>query len=205
MMMIQRYALLCSLLLVSTVSAMKDAATGIPFDSKSSGLSLFGVGVRKKGPIKVYSVGMYCSDNVQEDLSSISRSDSKDKKAIAALRSGASSNPTTFVLKMNFKVGAEKMASAIADSVSPRHSSDSEVSQLKDLIFEGVSGKGAAVKGTVLEFDCTDDGVEVKVDGKMYSSVPSDALGKAFRDVYLDDKCVSPKLRENILENCCAL
>jgi hypothetical protein len=201
MMMIQRYALLCSLLLVSAVSAMKDAATGIPFDSKSNALSLFGVGVRRKGPIKVYSVGMYCSDNVQEDLSSISR---KDKKAIAALRNGASSNPTTFVLKMNFKVGAEKMASAIADSISPRHSSDSEVSQLKDLIFEGVSGKGAAVKGTVLEFDCTDGGVEVKVDGKGYGKVPSDALGKAFRDVYLDDKCVSPKLRENILENCCA-
>ncbi|MGK3744179.1 MAG: hypothetical protein ACI8RD_013848 [Bacillariaceae sp.] len=207
MMMIQRYALLCSLLLVSTVSAMKDAATGIPFDSKSNELSLFGVGVRRKGPIKVYSVGMYCSDNVQEDLSTISRSDSKGKKAIAALRNGASTNPTTFVLKMNFKVGAEKMASAIADSISPRHSSDSEVSQLKDLIFEGVSGKGAAVKGTVLEFDCTDGdegGVEVKVDGKGYGKVPSDALGKAFRDVYLDDKCVSPKLRENILENCCA-
>jgi hypothetical protein len=186
---------------------MKDAATGIPFDSKSNELSLFGVGVRRKGPIKVYSVGMYCSDNVQEDLSTISRSDSKGKKAIAALRNGASTNPTTFVLKMNFKVGAEKMASAIADSISPRHSSDSEVSQLKDLIFEGVSGKGAAVKGTVLEFDCTDGdegGVEVKVDGKGYGKVPSDALGKAFRDVYLDDKCVSPKLRENILENCCA-
>jgi len=181
---------------------MKDAATGIAFDGKSNDLSIFGVGCRKKGPIKVYSVGMYCADKVHEDLSLISRSDSKGKKAIAALRKGASENPTAFVLKMNFKVGAEKMASAIADSISPRHSLDSEVSQLKDIIFEGVSEKGA-VKGTVIAFDCS-DGVEVTVNGKGRGKVLSPDLAKAFRDVYLDDKCVSPKLRENILENCCA-
>jgi len=194
--------LLFSFILVSTM-AMKDAATGITFDGKSNDLRIFGVGCRKKGPIKVYSVGMYCADNVHEDLSLISRSDSKGKKAIAALRKGAQENPTAFVLKMNFKVGAEKMASAIADSISPRHTSDSEVSQLKDIIFKGVSDKGAAVKGTVIEFDCS-DGVEVTVDGKGRGKVSSPDLAQAFRDVYLDDKCVSPKLRENILENCCA-
>ena len=43
--------LLCFLLIASTV-AMKDAATGIPFDSTSKGLPIFGVGVRRKGPIK---------------------------------------------------------------------------------------------------------------------------------------------------------
>ena len=112
-------------------------------------------------------------------------------------------NLAAFVLKMNFKVGAEKMASAIADSISPRHSSASEVEKLKDLIFEGVSDKGAAVKGTVLQFDCS-DGVEVTVDGKTSGKVTSPELAKAFRDVYLDEKCVSPKLRESILDNCCA-
>lgn len=194
--------LLCSLLAVSTV-AMKDAATGIPFDSKSKGLNIFGVGVRRKGPIKVYSVGMYGSENVQEELSSISKSDAKGKKAVAALRKGASENPTAFVIKMNFKVGAEKMASAIADSITPRHSSASEVGKLKDLIFEGVSDKGAAVKGTVIQFDCS-DGVEVTVDGKGRGKVSSPGLAKAMCDVYLDDKSVSPKLRESIIDNCCA-
>ena len=43
--------LLCSLLVVSTL-AMKDGATGIAFDSSSKGLPIFGVGVRRKGPIK---------------------------------------------------------------------------------------------------------------------------------------------------------
>lgn len=194
--------LLCSLLVVSTV-AMKDAATGIPFDSTSKGLSIFGVGVRRKGPIKVYSVGMYGSENVQEELSTLSKSESKGKNAIATLRKGASENPSAFVIKMNFKVGAEKMASAIADSITPRHSSASEVSELKDLIFEGVSEKGAAVKGTVIQFDCS-NGVEVTVDGKGTGKVESPGLAKALCDVYLDDKSVSPKLRESILENCCS-
>ena len=47
------------------------------------------------------------------------------------------------------------MASAIADSVAPRHSgSKQDVDDLKDLIFNGVEAKGAAVKGTTFQFDC---------------------------------------------------
>jgi Chalcone isomerase-like len=193
---------LALLMLVGAAAAMSDKATGISFADKMKDLSLFGVGVRKKGPIKVYSVGMYGSGSVEESLSTLSKSADK-KKALAALRKGASESPTSFVLKMNFKVGAEKMASAIADSVSPRHNSASDVGELKDLIFSGVADKGACVKGTVLQFDC-DDGVEVTVDGKTQGKVKSSGLAKAFCDVYLDDKCVSPPLRESILDNCCA-
>mmetsp|Transcript_15725 Transcript_15725/g.27353 ORF Transcript_15725/g.27353 Transcript_15725/m.27353 type:complete len:205 (+) Transcript_15725:200-814(+) len=193
--------LVSSLMLVSTL-AMTDSATGISFASKLKDLSLFGVGVRKKGPIKVYSVGMYGSKDVDESLSSISKSEDK-KKALAVLRKVASESPTSFVLKMNFKVGAEKMASAIADSVNPRHSSASDVGELKDLITAGVAEKGACVKGTVLQFDCN-DGVEVTVDGKTQGKVKSTGLARAFCDVYLDDKCVSPPLRDSILDTCCA-
>jgi hypothetical protein len=182
----------------SYTHGMSDTATGISFASKINDLSLFGVGVRKKGPIKVYSVGMYSTNEVKESLSDISKED--DKEALAKLRTEVKEAPTSFVLKMNFKVGAEKMASAIAESVSPRHSSSSDVGQLKDLIFAGVSEKGAAVKGTVIQFDCN-EGVCVSVDGKEQGKVESPALGKAFCDVYLDDKCVSPPLRQNILDN----
>jgi len=185
--------------------AMTDKATGISFASSLKELSLFGVGVRKKGPIKVYSVGMYCSDVVRESLSSISKSAEKGKKALSALLIGAEESETSFVLKMNFKVGAEKMASAIAESVAPRHTDSSEVDNLKSLIFSGVSGKGAAVKGTVLQFDCSpESGVDVSVDGKEQGSVASPGLAKAFCGVFLDDKSVSPALKESILENCCA-
>jgi Chalcone isomerase-like len=186
-------------------SAMSDKATGIPFASSLKELSLFGVGVRKKGPIKVYSVGMYCSEAVRESLSTISRTADKGKHALSTLLDGAADNNTSFVLKMNFKVGAEKMASAIAESVAPRHSSASEVDSLKNLIFEGVSEKGAAVKGTVLQFDCSpENGVDVSVDGKEQGNVSSPGLAKAFCKVYLDDNCVSPALRESILEECCS-
>ena len=46
-------ALLGALLLASS-NAMTDKATGISFAPKLNELNLFGVGVRKKGPIKVY-------------------------------------------------------------------------------------------------------------------------------------------------------
>ena len=185
---------------------MTDSATGISFVDKFRELDIFGVGVRKKGPIKVYSVGMYCTEAVRESLSSISRAaDAKGKEAMALLRKGAKENPTSFLLQMNFKVGAEKMASAIAESVSPRHSVESEVETLKGLIFKGVSEKGAAVKGTKIQFDCDPEtGVDVSVDGKEQGNVESPGLAKAFCDVYLDDKCVSPALRESCLANCCA-
>ena len=148
---------------------------------------------------------MYCSEALKESLSQLSRTADKGKKALEALRAGAKTHPTTFLLQMNFKVGAEKMASAIAESVAPRHSgSPRDVEKLKDKIFDGVSLKGAAVKGTSLQFDCDTEGVGVTVDGTSYGTVESPGLSAAFCDVYLDDKCVSPNLRESCLENCCA-
>ena len=186
---------------------MTEKATGISFvDKIKEDLRVFGVGVRKKGPIKVYAVGMYCTESVKESLAAISRAaDDKGKKAMALLRQGAKENPTTFLLEMNFKVGAEKMASAIAESVSPRHSDASEVEDLKTLIFKGVSEKGAAVKGTKIQFDCNPEtGVDVSVDGSEQGNVPSPGLASAFCDVYLDDKCVCPALTQSCLDNCCS-
>lgn len=182
--------------------AMTDKATGISFSpTTKNGLEIFGVGVRKKGPIKVYSVAMYCTSALKEKLASFSKT---DKKAVALLREEAPES-ATFELEMAFKVGAEKMASAIAESVAPRHKNSGEVEQLKDLIFKGVSAKGAAVKGTKFQFDCTSSSVGVAVDGITQGSVSSSSgLSKAFCDVYLDDKCVSLALRNSVLETCCA-
>ena len=92
---------LCLLILItgSSCSAdMTDKPTGISFAGKLRDLGLFGVGVRKKGPIKVYSVGMYCSDVVREKLSSVSRTVDKGKEALRVLCNGAEENPTSFVL-----------------------------------------------------------------------------------------------------------
>jgi Chalcone isomerase-like len=151
---------------------------------------------------------MYCTSALKDRLAAFRQSDPEAK---ACLRQGALSQAEehagkcSFELEMSFKVGAEKMASAIAESVAPRHQGDKqEVQKLKDLIFNGVSQKGAAVKGTKFQFDCTPHGIDVSVDGKNQGTVPSSGLAKAFCDVYLDDHCVSPALKSSILEYCCA-
>lgn len=190
-------------------------------------LNLLGVGVRKKGPIKVYSVGVYGTTENKDKLQSLllsNNSNNNKDEALSSLSSGNDNNtgvPTvlSFVLKMNFKVSAEKMATAIADSVLPRSTTttstttDKEegVEILKKLILDGVSSKGAATPGTVLQFDCgMDKGggssgggggvVKVIVDGKEVGMVSGLAI--PFANVFLDREGVSPALRDNIIENC---
>mmetsp|Transcript_49565 Transcript_49565/g.105331 ORF Transcript_49565/g.105331 Transcript_49565/m.105331 type:complete len:523 (-) Transcript_49565:309-1877(-) len=187
----------------AAAAALVDPATGIAFDDDLSGLPLFGVGCRRKGPIKVYSVGMYSDTSARSSVSSLSRSDKAG--ALSALREALkSSDTTTFILKMNFKVGAAKMADAIADSVAPRASDADAVETLKKLILDGVSAKGAATPGTVLRFDCwADGGVKVSVDGEEVGSAPG--LSRAFCDVFLDDDGVSPAFRDSVVRNCCGV
>ena len=64
---IKALAFLC-LALVSCQAAMVDVATGIDFAPKLNGLDLFGVGVRKKGPIKV-SYKSACTHPMQKSKS----------------------------------------------------------------------------------------------------------------------------------------
>jgi hypothetical protein len=191
------------------VAALKDKATGIAFaprlvnTNEQQSLEIFGVGVRKKGPIKVYSVGMYGSAALKEKLQEI-RLSANEKGARQTLRDGAkTASCTTFVLEMSFKVGADKMAKAIADSVGGRYNNKDEVTALQTLIAKSVAKKGAATVGTKIQFNCGEDGVEVAVDGQVQGRVGGRALAAAMCDVYLDDNCVSPALRKNILETNC--
>lgn len=187
---------------------LKDRATGIEFQPKlGDDLYLLGVGVRKKAIINVYSVGAYSSYEAKSSLSSESAKSDR-KAALSALRSAAQSSPTAFLLEMAFKAGADAMASAIAESVAPRHRGEkSAVEELKVLIFDGVKAKGGtATKGTTILFECRPgEGVGVSVDGTLVGEVQSDDLGAAFCEVFLDDKAVSPALRDNCLQNCCGV
>jgi Chalcone isomerase-like len=156
---------------------------------------------------------MYGVSALKDKLAGFSKS---DPHAVQTLRSGAVASDegpesattdaaAVFDLQMSFKVSGEKMASAIAESVLPRFvgGSKDEVDQLKTMISSGVGPEGAT-KGTQFRFECTPSGISVSVNGKNTGSVASQPLAKAFCDVYLDDKCVSPSLRASILENCCA-
>jgi Chalcone isomerase-like len=155
---------------------------------------------------------MYGASALKDKLAGFSKS---DPRAVQALQSeavasseaegAAGGSAAVFDLQMSFKVSGEKMASAIAESVLPRFvgGSKEEVDRLKSMISSGVGPEGAT-KGTQFRFECTPSGISVSVNGKSTGSVASQPLAKAFCDVYLDDKCVSPSLRASILENCCA-
>jgi len=111
----------CLLIFASSrSSAMTDPATGISFPSKIQDLDLAGVGVRKKGPIKVYSVGVYAPEALKSKLATLSRTADKIL-ALATLRSCKNDGDVAFLLKMNFKVGAEKMVCNLKALVSLRH------------------------------------------------------------------------------------
>ena len=194
-------AAICVLFIART-SAIKDKATGINFADKAHGLPVFGVGVRTKGPIKVYSVALYGSKSVKNNLAELSRTADK-KEALETLLSGTKKGPATFLLKFNFKVGAEKVASSITDSISSRFSNTKDVAKLKQMLCDGVSEKGTTVKGTTMQFDCSKGGVTAWLDGKNLGYVSSGGLGAAFCEVYLDNKSVSPALRQSCLETCC--
>eukprot|EP00985_Skeletonema_marinoi_P031295 scaffold37542_cov146-Skeletonema_marinoi.AAC.2 len=183
--------------------ALVDPATKIEFDDKLGNLSLLGVGVRKKGPIKVYSVGVYTNDDVAGTIAALPKSNKEGVLTTLreSIKSTSKTSTTTFLLKMSFKVGAEKMAAAIAESVDPRTSDKGAVETLKQLILDGVAAKGAATPGTTLQFDCSDEGVKVSVDGTEIGSAPG--LCQAFSDVFLDKDGVSPALRDSIVENSC--
>ncbi|GKY94062.1 hypothetical protein MPSEU_000372800 [Mayamaea pseudoterrestris] len=178
------------LYILTAASGMMDKATGITFRKEVDGLALFGVGVRKKGPIKVYSIAAYSKPTLKEQMQGLD-----EKQAIDCLKEG----PTTFCIEMAFKVGAEKMAAAIAEAVK---GDASDVNDLKEKILHGLQKKGAATKGTTLQFTCDGAGVDIAVDGKSQGKVASASLSKAFCDVYLGDKAVSPALRSSILEHC---
>jgi len=202
---LDNYSILWSLRGGDGSGSLVDSATKIEFDEKLNDLSLLGVGVRKKGPIKVYSVGVYTSIQVKTSIATHSKSDKNG--ALSKLRESISSSKEiiSIVLKMNFKVAGEKMAAAIAESIVPRTNDKSAVDTLKQLIVDGVAAKGAATPGTILQFDCsTKSGVTVSVDGKKVGVAPG-LLAQALSDVFLDDNGVSPPLRDSIVENCCGI
>ena len=180
----------------SKLSPIQEYATSISFDPKlEDGLYLVGAGVRKKSIIKVYAVAMYSSPEVLVSASSSSLG--------SAARTFISSSPmTTFILEMVYSVSAEKIASAIGESVRPRYSgSPNDIDELESLINEGVNKVGGqASKGTTFRFDCSSDGVSVSVNESPQGTAAFDGLGSSFVDVFMDDNAVSPTLVDNCLD-----
>lgn len=183
----------------SNMKPIQEYATSVTFVPKlEDGLYLAGAGVRKKSIVKVYAVAMYSSPVVLQALSTGSASAMHN-----AAKSFSPDSPlTTFVLEMTYSAGAEKIAGAIAESVKPRYNGNpTDINELEALIVKGVNMKGGqASKGTIFRFDCSQDGVNVSVDGSDQGMAAFEGMGGAFVDVFMDDNAVSPSLIENCVE-----
>ena len=191
----------------SHMKPLQDYATGITFEPRLDGMYLVGVGVRKKSVIKIYAVAMYSSSALIETLSHLPPGKHQRNGASKSLHSAArifnqSTLMTSFVLKMVYVLGAEKMADAIADGIKPRYGgSASDVNELQSLIVDAVNSIGGqASKGTVFRFDCSEEGVNVIVDGKLQGTAKGGGLGSAFVDVFMDENAVSPTLVDSCLD-----
>ena len=147
---------LCLLQVVVAASGSIEPRTGISFPEKQSGGSLSRLGVRTKGPIKVYAVGEYDS--------------------------GA------FMLKMSYGVGAEKMASALADALKPRCGNAKLIKDFEDCLLKGLPN--GAPKGTKLVFSTSGGKLGVAINDKQVGNVGNSELCKAFKGIYTDKNAV---------------
>jgi Chalcone isomerase-like len=162
--------------------------------------ALLGAGVRVKqiGPVaaKVYAVGLYSS----RDSAVKSCKGCKSAKEVLA-KLGDVVQSGTVVLKMSRDVGAETMASALSEAIKPRMGGkDINSCESLRILVAGSLPKGCA-KNTILAFACSGGGVGVCVNGQNKGSVSSSTLSKAFMKTYLDEKAVSPSLREKVASN----
>lgn len=143
------------LLLTTTAQAAKEPATGISFSDKYKGSGLDAMGVRKKGPIKVYAVGKYGS---------------------------------TYLLKMNMGVSAEKMASSTSQALRPRCGDKDAVAKFESTLISGLPN--GCSKGTSLAFGTGGGKLTIAINDKNAGNVGSKALAKAFAGIYTDKNAV---------------
>ena len=163
------FSLTLLLTLVSPTLAEEviEPRTGIAFEDKIQRLPLAKLGVRTKGPIKVYAVGEYGPKGKQHDL---------------------------FVLKMYFNVNAEKMSNALVDALKPRCENlgceAGQVEAFKKYVMDALPN--GAKPGTTLMFNTGGNKVTLTVNnGKAAKDgVTGKAVAKAFASIYTDSHAV---------------
>jgi uncharacterized protein YcbX len=145
------------LLLIGVGAAnINEPRTGISFPERLKRAPLSKLGVRTKGPIKIYAVGQYGS---------------------------------SFMLKMAFSVGAQKMSSALVDALKPRCKGCSkEITEFETLVLSGLPN--GAPKGTEMVFGTGGGKLTVTVNDKAIGSISSKSLASAFEKIYTDKNAV---------------
>ena len=151
--MVSSPALVALLATIGSVAAdVVEPKTGVRFPDKK----LSRLGVRYKGPIKVYAVGEYADGS--------------------------------YMLKMTYGVGAQKMTSALVDALKPRCSDARAIDAFEACLLKGLP-KGAP-KGTKLVFSTGGNALKVAVNDKSVGTVGSKKLASAFANIYCDRNAV---------------
>mmetsp|Transcript_8022 Transcript_8022/g.13341 ORF Transcript_8022/g.13341 Transcript_8022/m.13341 type:complete len:220 (+) Transcript_8022:36-695(+) len=188
---------------------VQESSTKHVYSSELTGgkkLSLAGLGVRIKsiGPIKakVYSVGLYLDRAVA--AAKLAKFEDVDEKSLSHNRDFEKTLidgdfEKSIVLRMARDVGADKMVSALADSVKPRLKSDmGALKQFQTILSEALAD-GGAKNNMIFRFDApSTDKLNVHVGGKMQGSIQSPPLVNALYSVYLDEDAVSPTLKNHL-------
>jgi hypothetical protein len=185
---------LCVLVVIA--SARVESASKHAYADSLSGLYLAGVGIRKKGPVKVYSVGLYvdkkecvknCGDPFNKNFGS---------------KLADSSYAKELILKMARDVTADKMANAIAEVVGGRMGGkdSKQLEDLRSAMENGFAKSGGAKTGCCLSFKSLRSKLIFSINGKKQVEVGSAVLVRAFLNTYVDQNCVSPGLKSDICE-----
>ena len=186
-------AVICVLVLVQLapmVECRVEPASGHTYGDTCGALDLAGVGIRKKGPIKVYSVALFADKAACQKECKDPSSDKFDWFC-------ASPSSKEIVLKMCRDVGTDKMASAIGDAIGSRMGGKdaAALNQLKSAMQSGFDKTGGAKAGTKLTFKSAKSKLSLFINGQQQTECSSATLVKAFYGTYTDKNAVSPTLK----------
>jgi uncharacterized protein len=155
--------------------------TGIVFPDRYKRNKLHKLGVRSKGPLKVYAVGLY--GNGMFVL--------KMKMSVSAEKiSGALADALKPRCLQQRKADEAKHSSRSSDQGHESFCQE-RVNSFKNLILKGLPGKrGGATTGTTLAFDTSGGKISLFINDKSIGSISSTQLARAFAAIYTDKNAV---------------
>jgi len=188
------------ILLTVVLGDITEKATGARFKESLGSLTCIGCGARSKGPIKVYSVGIYTNRaNVKSKLAKMKGKDVSALKSAKVFQDAVCDGPAKLVLKMARSVGGDFFASALNKSISPRMNGKDQdkLKEFKDL-FNKALGDKKLTKADELQYDISSGAITSYVNGKKIGTVKSSILGRAFLSCYMDSNTVSGATKDSV-------
>jgi len=183
------------LLLLAVVGVLgntvKEPSTGQQFPTSASGLTLAGVGVRAKGPIKVYAAAYYVNKNdVVGKCKGLKCKSAADLLKSSKFKDVLVEGSRRVTIKMARTMGADTFSTAFTSSFKPRMNGkdDKALDSLKSILAKGFGDKQIK-SGTEVVFDVSAGRwLTASINGKKAGTVTSPAICKAALLVYCDEK-----------------